>query len=291
MRVVRAAPEAEVVASFLRGELDSPRWGERLLELLREDDVDSSVVRTPNLDDAAECAYRAKLLDRHRAWLRREGLFEDFPEHVAWSRVALGPGEVLAMRYINWDWWLLVSGGTRRPVDAAARIRRNEIAGVTAEEHEPIAARLRATEPPPARIAVVPPDRPRRRAVDRDYLARPVPLEARRRRDELPDDDVLLQAEQPVDLALDRRVGEHLRRLLEGGGGEERLRRERRLRDPENQRLEGRLLALLLALGDARVLALEDDLVDELPRQQVGVARILDAHLLQHLPDDQLDVL
>ena len=161
MRVLRAASEAEVVAAFLRGELDSPRWGERLLELLREDDVDASLVRTPNVDDVAEGAYRASLLDRHRAWLRREGLFEDFPEQVAWSLVALAPEEVLAIRYINWDWWLRVSGGTRRPVEAAARIRRGEIAGVTAEEHEPIAARLQSAEPPPELIAVAPPDRSR----------------------------------------------------------------------------------------------------------------------------------
>ena len=158
MRVLRTASEAEVVAAYLRGELDSPRWGERLAELLREDGVDASVVRTSNLDDAAECAYRERLLDRHRAWLRREGLFEDFPEHVAWSRVALTPEEVLAIRYINWKWWLRVSAGTRRPVDAAARIRRGEVAGVTAKEHEPIAARVRAAEPPAELIAVAPPD-------------------------------------------------------------------------------------------------------------------------------------
>ena len=71
------------------------------------------------------------------------------------------PEEVLAIRYINWDWWVRISGGTRRPGDAAARIRSNEIAGVTAAEHEPIAARLQATEPPPELVAVAPPDRSR----------------------------------------------------------------------------------------------------------------------------------
>jgi hypothetical protein len=158
MRIVRAASEAEVVAAFLRGELDSPRWGERLLELLREDGVEPAVVRAPDLDDAGECAYRARLLDRHRSWLRREGLFDGFPERVDWSRAALVPEEMLAMRYINWDWWLRISGGTRRPVDAAARIRRGKMAGVTVEEHEPIAARLQATEPPAELIAVAAPD-------------------------------------------------------------------------------------------------------------------------------------
>src|SRR6185437_10501782 len=65
--------------------------------------------------------------------------------------------------------------------------------------------------------------------VRRTDLDRPVPLQAGRRRDQLPDDDVLLQSEQPVDLALDRGVRQHLRGLLERGGREERLGRERRL--------------------------------------------------------------
>src|SRR5581483_4556827 len=107
--------------------------------------------------------------------------------------------------------------------------------------------------------------------------------------DQLPDDHVLLQPEQAIDLALDRGIRKHLRRLLERRCRQERLGRERRLRDAEDQRLVGRDLALLLL--HARVLALEDDAIDHLPRQALGVARVLDPHLLQHLADDQLDVL
>jgi hypothetical protein len=157
MRIVRTASEAEVVAAFLRGELDSPRWRDGLLALLREDGVDSSVVTKPRVDDEWEAGYRERLLDRHRAWLRREGLFNGFPAQVDWSRVALSPDEVLAIDYINWDWWLELTRGTRRPVDAAVRIRRGEIAGVTVAEHEPIGARPGS----PELIAVAPPDRSR----------------------------------------------------------------------------------------------------------------------------------
>ena len=166
MRIVRDASEAEVLAAFLRGELDSPRWGTRLVELLAEDGVDESILRRPRLDDADECAYREALLDRHRAWLRREGLFEGFPEQVEWSRVALVPDEVLAIRYINWDWWLRITDGTRRPVDAAARIRRGDVPGITVEEHQPIAAHLEGPEPLAELIAVAPPDRSQLVAVE-----------------------------------------------------------------------------------------------------------------------------
>ncbi len=55
------------------------------------------------------------LLARHRGWGRSEGLFAGFPEEVEWHRVAATPDEVLDIRYINWDWWLRISAGTRDP--------------------------------------------------------------------------------------------------------------------------------------------------------------------------------
>jgi hypothetical protein len=157
MRCIRGASEAEVLATFLRGELESARWGERLRTLLHEDGVDVAVLATPNVEDEAENAYRAALLERHRAWLSRAGLFERFPRDVEWARVALTPEEVLAMRYINWDWWLHLSGGTRRPLEAARRIHAGEVPGADAESQEPLAARLKAGDPPPELIAVAEP--------------------------------------------------------------------------------------------------------------------------------------
>src|ERR687888_2259894 len=77
-----------------------------------------------------------------------------------------------------------------------------------------------------------------RHLLGRGDVDRPVALEPGGSRDQLPDDHVLLQPEQAVDLALDRGVGQHLGRLLEGRRGQEGLRRERRLRDPQDQRLE-----------------------------------------------------
>ena len=161
MQIVRAAREAEVVAAFLRAELDSPRWRERLLGLLREDGVDEAVVAEPDVHDPAQAAYRERLLDRHRGWLRREGLFDGLPERIEWCHAALHPDEVLSILYIDWDWWLRLSGGTRRPLDAAARIRAGETADAIAERHRPIAERLRTANPPPELIAVAPPDRSR----------------------------------------------------------------------------------------------------------------------------------
>jgi hypothetical protein len=107
VRIIRTADEDEVAAAFVRAELDSPR-------------------------------FREEVLAGRRGW-RMGGLFDGFPDDIEWFRAALTRDEVLAIRYIDWDWWLRISDGTRLPTVAAEHIR----AAGEAEENEPIAARLR----------------------------------------------------------------------------------------------------------------------------------------------------
>src|SRR2546423_7811933 len=142
MRVLRPSSEAEMIAAFLVAELGSPRFGPQIRALLARDGRDTSVVERPLLTDERANAYRARLLDGYRAWLRREGLFNGFPAHVDWFRAALTADEVLEILYIDWDWWLTISGGTRSPREAARLIRAGEVPGESTEGWEPIAARL-----------------------------------------------------------------------------------------------------------------------------------------------------
>jgi len=158
MRILGPVSADEVTAIFLGGDLDSSRFRERLLALLRADGVSPALIAEPDIGDADANAYRRALLGRHHEWLRGPHVFGNFPGDLDWSRVALTPDEVLTIRYIDWDWWLTISGGTRLPVEAAKRLRRGEIPGGSAEEHEPIARRLGSSDPPPELIVVAPAD-------------------------------------------------------------------------------------------------------------------------------------
>jgi hypothetical protein len=140
MRLLHPVGEDEMIATFLRAELDSGRYGEKLRALLARDGRDASVLRNPDVADDGANSYRRRLLDEHRAYERREGLFLGLPQEIDWFRAALNRDEVLDILFINWSWWLDLSGGSRRPRDAARRIRAGEIVGVTAEEHEPFTA-------------------------------------------------------------------------------------------------------------------------------------------------------
>jgi hypothetical protein len=97
VRTIRPVSEAEVLECFWGGELSpASRWTEA--------DVD----------------------ERKQAWRERTGLFGGFPHDVEWQRVALTREEVLAILYIDWDWWLRVSKGTRLATVAAEVQGRDE---------------------------------------------------------------------------------------------------------------------------------------------------------------------
>jgi hypothetical protein len=152
VRLLRPISEDEMIAVFLRSELDSGRYGEKLHAFLARDGRDERVLREADLADKHENAYRRQLLEEHRAYKRRDGLFGGFPREVDWFRAVLGREEALDILYIDWDWWLRISEGSRRPRDAARRIRAGDVAGVTPEQHAPF------TEmPQPELIAVTTP--------------------------------------------------------------------------------------------------------------------------------------
>ena len=123
MRVLAASTEDEMIALFLRAELDSERFGAELARLLTDDGRDPAVVAVPDLQDPVVNAYRRQLLGQFRGYGRNERLFEGFPDDVRWQRVALTRDEVFEVKYIDYSYWNELSGGSRLARDAAPFIR------------------------------------------------------------------------------------------------------------------------------------------------------------------------
>ena len=101
MRVIRAASEDEVIADFLRAEIDSDRFDQAIPNALRADGHDRSIVDSPDFANNEENAYRRSLLGQVRGWGRGEGMFQGFPSATAWQLVALTQQELAAMHYIT----------------------------------------------------------------------------------------------------------------------------------------------------------------------------------------------
>src|SRR5665647_88293 len=108
-------------------------------------------------------------------------------------------------------------------------------------------------------------------------------------RDELSEDDVLLEAEQRVGLGMDRRIRQNSGGLLEGRRRQPGLGCQRSLGDTHQLGpTGGRLVALGL---HTTVLGLEATALGKLAGQQVGIAGLDDRDATEHLTDDDLDVL
>ena len=86
MQHLRPIPAAEMVATFLRAELASPRFEPIILATLERDGRDRSVIENPDLTNRADNAYRAQVLGELRGYGRDEGVFQDVPPDVRWSQ-------------------------------------------------------------------------------------------------------------------------------------------------------------------------------------------------------------
>ena len=122
--------EAEVIAEFLRAEVDSPRFGPRIRARLDADGRDPRVLTRPDPRDRDENAYRRALLHAYRGTGGSAPLLEGLPEEMDWHRAVIGREEIGLLHYIDYPYWNELSAGTRSPVVAADRIR----AGMRAQD-------------------------------------------------------------------------------------------------------------------------------------------------------------
>jgi hypothetical protein len=111
----RPVSESEVVLAFLRGEIDSVRFGNDVRCALVEAGG-LELVQNPDLGSEEENQARAQALAAARGW-RDSELFEGFPEKVEWYHGELSPDELARVRFINYSYWNALSGGSRRPSD------------------------------------------------------------------------------------------------------------------------------------------------------------------------------
>jgi len=157
VRRCRSGSEDEMVALFLRTEISAVRFRASLLEHLKQAGLPERILTEPNLSDPAENRARKDLLARHRGYSRGEDFFEGFPANVRWEWEALTPDEVARVKYIDYSYWVELSGGSRLPADAAPRIRAGSAPfGVSSEWALSFAEAIIAGADVPPMILVAP---------------------------------------------------------------------------------------------------------------------------------------
>lgn len=140
MRLLHPTTMDDMIAVFLKAEIASVRFGDKILTQLQRDHKTHSIVEKPDITNVSDNAYRRQLLAGYRAYV-----LEELPAHTAWYRALLTRDEVTKIRYIDYDYWNAISDNTRLPSVAAQAIRAGvEIYGESTQGFLAVAQALRS---------------------------------------------------------------------------------------------------------------------------------------------------
>ncbi len=122
MKILENITVEEMVAVFLSGELNSPRWGEKIKAILTKNKIDERIITNPDIKNKDENSKRALVLGESRGYGRKDGLFDDLEEVTGWKRVLLESDDFKNIRYIDYDYWNELSGKTRLVTEGAKSV-------------------------------------------------------------------------------------------------------------------------------------------------------------------------
>jgi hypothetical protein len=104
VRILGVSGDDEMVATFLRGELSSERFGADIRSCLASCGQDERLITHPDLSDAAANAARRAVLAAARGYGEDRELFIDFPAQVTWIRAILCAAEIARVRYMDYSY-------------------------------------------------------------------------------------------------------------------------------------------------------------------------------------------
>lgn len=120
------------ILTFLKSEIDSKRFGEKVWSGLKKFNSSESLIFEADLNDENQNYIRRQILDSYRKYSSREELFEDFPIDILWQEELWEMENLLKSLYINYSYWNELSNQTRKPIIAAQNILAGkEIFGVS----------------------------------------------------------------------------------------------------------------------------------------------------------------
>ena len=145
MRKIKTIREDEMIAAFLYAELQSPRsMSKEIQAYLQRDGMSPRVILSPDLHNERENAYRRAVLGAYRGYGQGREYFQGFPEEMRWERVGLTRQELEPVKYIEYDYWVELSGGSRLARDGARRALAGiDVFGLSSQYFVDIAEALR----------------------------------------------------------------------------------------------------------------------------------------------------
>lgn len=123
MKLLNKISEEEVILEFLLAEISSPRFSNKLNQILIENGWNKEIISKADILDETENKIRKKILSEHRGWGNNTDMFEGFPKDIEWFLAEFDTGDLLSVMYIDYDYWNKLSNDTRFANEAVSNIR------------------------------------------------------------------------------------------------------------------------------------------------------------------------
>jgi hypothetical protein len=132
MKKISKSKEDEMIALFLKEESNSKRFSESLDIILNDMNVDKNIISNYNINNNEENIIRKKVLSKYRGYENDINLFKNFPKDIDWYWVELNKEEIENIKYIDYDYWIELTNGSRYAKDSKENILTGkEIFGVS----------------------------------------------------------------------------------------------------------------------------------------------------------------
>ena len=122
MKKVRDSSESEMILTFLKGEIASQRFNEKLNNVLNELGYKKELILDGDFSNQNENVQRKNIMIKFRGYPTKE-LFENFPNIAHWDLVEFDKNDLDNIYYINYDYWNGLSNNTSKPKEAAKTIK------------------------------------------------------------------------------------------------------------------------------------------------------------------------
>lgn len=109
---------------FIMQQIGSFRFADEMQQIMKKLGVDRKIINNPNFKDQNENELRLKLRQSFGGSDDDGRLFDNFPKNVSWKRAMITKDDLIKVKYIDYDYWIELSNGTRLVKDGASSVNK-----------------------------------------------------------------------------------------------------------------------------------------------------------------------
>ena len=126
MKKIKLSSESEMVYEFLKMEIESTRYKEKIESVLDEMQINREIITNGDITSDTENEIRAAVLGKFRGY-PNEDMFDSFPRNIRWFWTEFDTDDIAKIRYIIYSYWNELSDYTGSPLIAADTIRSGKM--------------------------------------------------------------------------------------------------------------------------------------------------------------------